>query len=179
MRQHFLSEIAKAVACCLLTDERASVGKTLTCQHTLVSSGNALIHSKEVTNLPCANANVPCGHVHSSADMAVELSHEALAKAHDFPIALPLRIKVGAALAAANRHTCKSVFENLLKAKEFHNPKVYGRMEANAALVGADGAVKLSAVATVDLHVAQVIYPAYTEDDASLRLYKTSHNTFV
>ena len=41
-------------------------------------------------------------------------------------------------------------------------------MEADAALVGADGAVHLHAVAAVDLDLAFVVEPGHTENDDAL-----------
>ena len=46
-------------------------------------------------------------------------------------------------------------------------------MEAQAALVGADGAVELDAVAAVHLDLALVIDPRHTEGDDALRLDQT------
>ena len=43
-------------------------------------------------------------------------------------------------------------------------------MEAQAALVGADGGVELHAVAAVDLNLAVVVHPGDAEDDNALRL---------
>ena len=43
-------------------------------------------------------------------------------------------------------------------------------MEAQAALVGADGAVELHAEAAVDLHFAPVVLPRHAEDDLPLGL---------
>ena len=44
-------------------------------------------------------------------------------------------------------------------------------MEAQAALVGANGAVELHAVADVDMHLALVVSPRYAERDDAFRLY--------
>ena len=46
-------------------------------------------------------------------------------------------------------------------------------MEAQAALVRADGAVELDAVAAVDLHLALIIDPGHTEADDALGLDQT------
>ena len=44
-------------------------------------------------------------------------------------------------------------------------------MQAQAALVGTNGAVELHAVATVHLHIALVVHPRYTEKDHPLGLH--------
>ena len=49
-------------------------------------------------------------------------------------------------------------------------------MEAEAALVGADGAVELHAVADVDLHLALVVDPRHAERRDALRLDDALHN---
>src|SRR5699024_1198534 len=46
-------------------------------------------------------------------------------------------------------------------------------MEAQAALVGADGAVELHAVALVDVHAALVVHPRNAEEDDALGLDET------
>ena len=46
-------------------------------------------------------------------------------------------------------------------------------MEAQAALVGADGAVELHTVAAVHLNLALIVNPGYTEGDDALRLDQT------
>ena len=46
-------------------------------------------------------------------------------------------------------------------------------MEAQAALVGADGAVELHAEAAVDADLAAVVHPGDGELDEALRLHKT------
>jgi hypothetical protein len=85
------------------------------------------------------------------ADVAEQLGHEALAEAHDFVVALALGIEVGAALAAAHGERGEAVLEDLLEGQELEDAEVDGRMEAQAALVRADGAVHLDAEAAVDL----------------------------
>ena len=49
-------------------------------------------------------------------------------------------------------------------------------MEAEASLVGADGAVELDAVAAVDLYPACIVKPCDTEHDLSLRLNETIYD---
>ena len=102
--------------------------------------------------------------------MAVQLGHEALAEAHDFHVALALGVKVGAALAAAHGQGGQAVLEDLLEAQELQDALVDRGMEAQAALVGADGAVELDAVAAVDLHLALIVHPGHTEGDDPLGL---------
>jgi hypothetical protein len=102
--------------------------------------------------------------------VAVQLGHEALAEAHDFHVALALRVEVGAALAAAHGQGGQAVLEDLLKAQELQDALVDRGMEAQAALVGADRAVELDAVAAVHLDLARVVHPGHTERDDALGL---------
>ena len=81
--------------------------------------------------------------------MSVKLCHKALAECHNFTVRFALRVKVGAALAAADGQAGQRIFEDLLKAQELDNAHIYGRMETKAALVRSDGAVELYAVTYV------------------------------
>ena len=119
-----------------------------------------------------AHADVAGGAVGELADVAVQLGHEALAEAHDLHVALALGVKVRAALAAAHGQGGEAVLEHLLEAEELEDALVDGGMEAQAALVGADGAVELDAVAAVDLHLALVVHPGHTEGDDPLGLHQ-------
>jgi hypothetical protein len=60
------------------------------------------------------------------------------------------------------------VLEDLLEAKEFEDGEVDGRVEAQAALVGAEGAVELHTVGAVDLWLQLVVLPDDTELDDTL-----------
>jgi hypothetical protein len=102
--------------------------------------------------------------------VAVHLRHEGLAEAHHLAVGAAPGVEVGAALGAADRHARERVLEDLLEAEELDDAEVDGRMEAEAALVGAKRAVELDAEAPVDLHLAGVILPGHAEDDLPLRL---------
>ncbi len=49
-------------------------------------------------------------------------------------------------------------------------------MEAQSALIGADGAVELHTVTQVHLHLTLVIHPRHAERDDPLRLHDTLDN---
>jgi len=104
--------------------------------------------------------------------VTVQLGHEALAETHNFCIGLALRVKVGAALAAAHGQSGQGVLEDLLEAEELDNGEVDGGMEAQAALVRSDSGIELNAVAAVDLDLAVVVNPGNAEGDDALGLYK-------
>ena len=108
--------------------------------------------------------------------MAEELRHKALAECHDFTVRLALRIKIGAAFAAADRQTRQAVFKDLLKSQKLQDSEVYARMETQAAFVGADCIVELYAVAAVYLHFAGVVHPCYTEADGTVGLRQALQN---
>jgi hypothetical protein len=78
---------------------------------------------------------------------------------------LALGVEVGAALAAAHGEGGEGVLEDLLEAEELEDAQVDGGVEAEAALVGADGAVELDAETAVDLDLAGVVLPGHAEDD--------------
>ena len=81
-------------------------------------------------------------------------------------------VKVRAALAAAHGQAGQAILEALLKAEELDDGKVDRGMEAQAALIGADGRVELDAVAAVDLDLTGVVHPGHTEHDDALGLDK-------
>ena len=103
--------------------------------------------------------------------MAGELGHKALAEAHDLCVGFALRVEVGAALAAAHRQRGQAVLKALLEAEELDDGQVDGGVEAHAALIGAQGAVVLHAVAAVDLHMACVVNPGNAEHHDALGLH--------
>ena len=103
--------------------------------------------------------------------MAVQGRHEALAKAHDLPVALAPGIEVRTAGGAADGKARQGVLIGLLKAQELHHRGVHRGMEAQSALVGADGAVELHPVAVVRMSHALVIHPGHSEGEHPLRLH--------
>ena len=111
--------------------------------------------------------------------MLGKLGDERLAETHNLCIRLALRIEVRAALAAAHGQTGQAVLEALLKAEELDNRSVNRRMEAQAALVGADRGVELYAEATVDLYLALVVYPRNAEHNHALRLNDAVDDTVL
>ena len=82
-------------------------------------------------------------------------------------------VEVRAALAAAHGQGGQAVLEGLLEAEELQDALIDRRMEAQAALVGADGAVELDAEAAVDADLAAVVHPGDGELNEALRLHKT------
>ena len=97
-----------------------------------------------------------------------------MAEPHNLAVTLALGVEVGAALAAAHRQGGEGVFKDLLKAQKLDDGQVDGGVEAQPALIGADGGVKLHPVAPVDLHLAGVIHPGDAEHDHPLRLHHTA-----
>ena len=127
--KHFLCQIEQTVASRLGSCKGTAVGKTLTCQHALVQIADSLILSEHKTDLAAANADITRRHVGVRADMFAKFCHKALAERHHLSVGFSLRIKIGTAFAAADGETRQGVFENLLKAQEFDDTQVYGRME--------------------------------------------------
>ena len=102
--------------------------------------------------------------------MGVQLRHEGLAKTHNLGFGLALRVEVRTTLAAADGKAGQRVLKNLLEAKELDDAQVHARVEAQAALIRAEGRVELHAEATVDLNLAVVIDPWNTEDELAFGL---------
>ncbi len=72
-------------------------------------------------------------------------------------VALALGVEVGAAFAAAHGQGGQGVFEGLFKGQEFQHRRGHRGVEAQAALVRANGHAVLDAVAAVDAHLALVV----------------------
>ena len=68
--------------------------------------------------------------------MAIQGRHEALAKAHDLPVALASGVKVRTTGGTADGQACQGVLVGLLKAQKFYYRGVYRGVEPQAALVG-------------------------------------------
>ena len=101
--------------------------------------------------------------------MAVQLLQRRLAERHHLAVARPLRVKIRAALAAADRQTGQAVLENLLESQEFDDGKIHRRMETETSLVRSDRTVELHTVPVVHLHLTLVVDPRNTEQDLTLR----------
>ena len=168
-RQHRLRQVQQAVARRLRARQRAAVRQAFAREHTFITARQALILAVEIADFARARADVARRNVHIRADIPIQFGHEALAECHHLAIALALRIEIAAALAAADGQAGQGVFENLLKAKEFDDAQIHTRMQAQAALIRADGAGKLHAERVVDLHLALVIHPRHAEKDLALR----------
>ena len=102
--------------------------------------------------------------------MLGKLCHKALAESHNFTVGLALRVKVGAALTAAHRQTCKAVLEYLLEAEELDYGSANGGVKSETALVRSDSGIELAAEAAVHLNVALVVNPRNSELNETLGL---------
>ncbi len=111
--------------------------------------------------------------------MAAEFGHEALAEAHDLVVRFALGIEVRSALAAAHGQGGQRVLEDLLETEELEDAEVDGGVEAETALVGADGRVELDAEALVDLDLAAIVHPRYAEHDDPLRFDDALENPMI
>ena len=169
--EHLLHEVEESVARGFRACEAAAVAESLAREDSGIKGvDDALVLTVEVADLTAADADVACRRIDHRADVAIELRHEALAEAHDLVVALALRVEIRAALGAADGKPRQRVLERLLESEELQNGERHARMETQAALVGADGAVRLHAVAAVDLNLALVVLPRHAEHDDALRL---------
>ena len=83
---------------------------------------------------------------------------------------LPLGSKSEPPLPPPMGSVVRAVLEDLLEGEELEDAEVDRGVEAQAALVGADGAVHLDAEAAVDLDLAAVVLPRDAEHEDPLRL---------
>ncbi len=105
--------------------------------------------------------------------MAIQFSHQRLAETHHFAFAFPFRIEIAAAFTAAHRQRGEGIFKGLLKAEELKDGKVYRRMEAHTAFIGADSRVELHAPGAIYLHLVFVVQPHYAKLDYALWFNQT------
>ncbi len=129
-----------------------------------------LVLAEQEADLTPADADVAGGDVGVRPDVPEELGHEALAEAHDFHVALALRIEIGTALAAAHRERREAVLEHLLEGEELQDAEVHGRVETKTALVRSDRAVHLDPEPPVHVDLSLVIDPGNAEQNHALRL---------
>ena len=156
--EHVLDEIEQAVARRLRACERTPVVDALAREDArVIAVADALVLAEEIADLTAADADIARRHIDVRADVAVELRHEALAEMHDLVVRLAVRIEVRTALRAADGQARERVLEHLLEREEFQNVEVDARMEAQAALVGADCAAHLHAETAVHLDFTLVI----------------------
>ena len=174
-----VGEIAQAEAGGLGAGQGTAVAQPFAGEHAGELVPDLLVLAEEETDLPGAHADIASGHVGVRADVALELGHKGLAEPHDLGVALALGVEVGAALAAAHGQGGEGVFENLLKAQKLDDGQVDGGMEAQAALVGADGGVKLHPVAPVHLDLAAVVHPGHPEHHNALRLHHAADDILL
>src|SRR5690606_19597057 len=174
--QHRLGEQHVAVTGGLRPYQRAAPAGPLAGEHAaLPAVGDAPVLAEEVADRAGADADVTGAPVGVVARVAVRHGAERLAEAHDLGVAAALRVEVAAALAAADAETGERVLEDLLEAQELDDPEVDRGVEAQAALVGAEGAVVFDPEAPVDVHATVVVLPRHPEDDLPLRLDQPLH----
>ena len=174
--EHFLGNIDQTVAGGFLSYQGTAEGQSFSGQHAFVKAGQSLVLAVQVANFTSAYTDIAGRNVNVCTDVTVQLIHEALAEGHDLTVRFALGVKVSAALAAADGKSRQSVFEDLLKAQELHDTLIYGRMEAKATLVGADGTGELHTISTVYLNLSLIIDPGYAERDHAIRLSQTLQN---
>src|SRR5690606_25981992 len=178
--QHLGGEDGRTVAGGLLAHEGAAPVQALAGEDAgLVAVGEALVLAEEVADLAGAHADVTGGDVGVLAHVAVQLGHEGLAEAHDLAVAAAVRIEVGAALAAADGQAGEGVLADLLEAESLHDAAVAAQVEAQTALVGAEGGVVLDAETTVDLDSTLIVDPRDAEDDLALRLAQAHEDPVI
>ena len=181
MAKHVVHHVDHAVARGFRTDPGATKLEGLTGQHAFEAIHQALVLTEHVAHFPGAHADIPRRHVRVRADVARQFGHEGLAEAHDLCVGLTLRVEVRAALTAAHGQTGQAVLEHLLKGEELQDALRHRGVEANAALVGADGVVLLNAEAAIDANVAVVVFPHHPEGDDAVRFGHPleDHEVFV
>ena len=129
--------------------------------------------AKEIADLPPTHSDVARGHIGVRANVAEELGHKRLAKAHHLVVGFPLWIEIRATFAAAHRQARERILKNLFECEEFDDAGRDRWVKTQAALVRAERAVHLDAIPAVYLDLALVVYPRNAELNHPLRLNKT------
>ena len=163
--EHGAGEGNHAVAGRLGPPGQAAHGQGLAGQHAAGVLGDLQPLAVEEADLATAHADVARGHVGLRPDVAPQFAHEGLAEAHDLMVGPALGIEVAAALAAAHGQAGQGVLEALFVGEELERVLGHGRVEAQAALVGADEIRVLDPPAGVDLDGVLVIEPFDAEAD--------------
>ena len=160
--------VDSAVASGLGPDQATAPAATLAGKDTLPLVGERAVGTEHVTNLAASDTDVTGGNVGLGTNVLVELTHEGNAEAADLAVALALGVEVGATLATAHVEAGQGVLEDLLEAEELEDAEVDGRVQSQAALVGAEGRVELDSEGIVDLDLAGVVLPHDAELDDAL-----------
>src|SRR5680860_599218 len=92
--EHLLGEVDGAVSGCFRSDDGATPGKALTCEHAAELITESLVLAKKVPYLAPTHADITRRHICIGSDVAEELAHEALAEAHHLIVTLTLGVEV-------------------------------------------------------------------------------------
>jgi len=132
----------------------------------------ALVLAIHVGYFTTTYADVTSRYVGIWADVAPQLTHEALTERHDFAVTATLRREVCTSLTATHWECGECILEGLLETEELEDGEIDRRMEADTALVWADSVVELYAVADVYMDFTGIVDPRYTEGNDTVWLYK-------
>ena len=175
MLKNFIQIVNCAVSGSFRTDQRTAEAEVFACQNAVLEHAlQTAILAIQETDLASADTHITCRNIDVRSDVAIQSCHKGLAETHDLSITLACRIKVGTALAAADRKACQGILEDLLKAEELDDSRIDVRLETKAAFVRSDRSVELAAVADVGVDIAVVIFPDYAESEHTLRLHHTA-----
>ena len=174
--EHVLKEIHRAVAGGFGAGMAAAEGQPLAGDDAAAEAvGEPQVLAKEISHLAPADADVAGRNVSVWPDVVVQFQHHGLAEAHHLVFALAVGVEVGAALGATHRQPGEAVLEDLLEAQELEDADGDAGVEAQAALVRADGVAELHPPSAVDAHVAGVVLPGDAEGDDAIRLGEPLH----
>ena len=168
-------EVDQTVAGRLRSDQAASILQALPGEHTCELVRQFAVLSVEEADLAPAHSDVTSGYVCVSPYVPPQLGHERLTEAHHLVVRLSFGIEVRTSFAPTHRQAGQAVLEYLLEGEELEDGEVDRGMEAQAALVGADGAVELDAESPVHLDVTLIVDPRHPELDQPLWL----HNSLI
>ena len=165
-------EIEGTIACSLRTEDGAAPFHAFTRQGgTVELARQFLVVAEQVADLAGSHADVTGRHVHIWPNHLIEFAHEGLTEFHHLIVALAADREVRASFATAHRQGGEGILEGLFEAEKLQDAQVHRRVEAQSALVRADGAIELYAVTDVHLYLALVVNPGHAEGRDAFRLH--------
>jgi hypothetical protein len=177
--EHLLCEVAGAVARGFGAQRAAAPVAALAGERAREFVAQAFVLPEHEAYFTAADADVACRDVGVLSDVALQFGHERLAELHHFVVRAALGVEIRTALAAAHGQRRQAVLEGLFEGEELQDRQVDRRVEADAALVGANRHAVLDAVATVDLHRAVVVHPGHAEHDDALGLHQALQQAVI
>ena len=171
-------KVNSTVTSCFCTSKWSTPVQTFTSKNTCVFVTNTFVLTIEVTNFASTNTDITSRHVCICTDVFAQLSHEALAKTHDFVVWFTFRIEVWSTFTTTDWLTSQWVFKDLFETKEFNDWLVYWWVETKTTFIRTNSWWELYTETTVYLYLTFIINPWYTEWNDTFWFNQTFQKVF-